>query len=427
MQNIRVELEDLSAVKKKLDISVPAETVRKEISAAYQSLRSNASIAGFRKGAAPLNILKARFGSDIQEDVTKRLIESTYPQALGEKKLIPVEAPKVELKADKAREDQDFSYSVTFEVQPRVEIDGYMGMELKKEDVTVTDQDIDTGIENLRQASAQFKDVERPAKEGDLVVVDFEAFIGGEPIKNGKGADYPCIIGERTMLPGFDEALKGATKGPKEIDLNFPENYSEATIAGKTGHFKLTVKAVKEKSVPDLTEDFAKDVGCENLDALRAKVKEEIERHKSNEAKERLKNDILTMLIDKHQFEVPQALVNRYMGIILNRIIDNMRMGSFAPEDKGLNVDQLKEKYTPAAVRSVKEDIVLDYIAAKEKVDASEQDVESAVRNIAAQRQVSYESLMARIEKEGALEVIKDGLKHEKVFDIIIGSSKTAA
>lgn len=426
MQNIRVQVEDITPVKKKLDISVPAEAVSREIKAAYQSIRSTASIAGFRKGAAPMNILKARFAGHVQEDVTKRLVESSYSAALSEKQLMPVEAPHVDLNGSELTEDKDFNYTVTVEVQPSVAVDGYRGMELQnKEDSAVSEEDIEKGVQNLKEAAAQFKEVERPAGNGDLVVVDFEAFMDGEPIKNGKGEGYPCVIGEKSLLPGFDEALKGASKGDqKEVDITFPENYSEATLAGKAGHFKLNVKAVKEKGVPEVNEAFAKDMGCENLEALRAKVREEIEKHKKGESKEKIKNEILDKLIAAHPFDVPDSLVNRYMGVILNRVIENMRSGMTAPEDRGLSIDQLKEKYRPAAVRSVKEDIVLDNIAAKEAVQVSMEEVEASVRAIAAQRGVSYESLMSRVQTEGALEVIKDGLKHEKVFDIIIEASK---
>jgi trigger factor len=428
MQNIRVEMEDLTPVKKKLDISVPAEAVSREFKAAYQNIRSTASIAGFRKGAAPMNILKARFGGHVQEDVTKRLIESSYSTALSEKRLMPVEAPHIDLKGGELTEDKDFSFTVTVEIQPRVEVDGYRGMELKKDESPITEEDIEKGVQNLKEAAAQFKEVDRPAKDGDLVMVDFEAFMNGEPVKNGKGEGYPCVIGEKSLLPGFDEALKGASKNDnKEVDITFPENYSEATLAGKASQFKLHVKAVKEKGVPEVNEAFAKDMGCESLEALRAKVKEEIEKHKSGEAKENIKNEILDKLIAAHPFDVPDALVNRYMGVILNRVIENMRSGMTAPDDRGLNIDQLKEKYRPAAVRSVREDIILDTIAAKEAVQVSPAEVEVSVRAISAQRGVSYESLMSRIQTEGAMEVIKDGLKHEKVFDIIIDSSKPGA
>lgn len=428
MHNIRVQVEDLTPVKKKLDISVPAEAVSREFKAAYQNIRSTASVAGFRKGSAPMNILKARFGGHVQEDVTKRIIESSYSTALSERQLMPVEAPQIDLKGGELTEDKDFTFSVTVEIQPRVEVGGYRGMELKKEASPVSEEDIEKGLQNLKEAAAQFREVERPAGEGDLVVVDFEAFMNGEPIKNGKGEGYPCIIGEKSLLPGFDEALKGASKGDvKEVDITFPENYSEASLAGKASQFKLSVKAVKEKGVPEVNEAFAKDMGCENLEALRAKVKEEIEKHKASEGKEKIKNEILDKLIAAHPFEVPDALVNRYMGVILSRVIENMRAGMSAPEDKGLNIDQLKEKYRPAAVRSVREDIILDTIAAKEAVQVTPVEVETSVRTIATQRNVSYESLMSRIQTEGAMEVIKDGLKHEKVFDIIIESSKPGA
>jgi len=428
MHNIKVQVEDLTPVKKKLDISVPAEAVGREFKAAYQNIRSTASIAGFRKGSAPLNILKARFAGHVQEDLTKKLIESSYSAALNDNKLMPVEAPQIDLKGGQLAEDKDFSFSVTVEVHPNVEVDGYRGMEITRTETTVSDEDIEKGLENLKEAAAQFKEVERPAGEGDLVVVDFEAFMDGEPIKNGKGEGYPCVIGEKSLLPGFDEALKGATKGEvREADITFPENYSEATLAGKPSRFKLSVKAVKEKGIPEVNEAFAKDMGCDSLDALREKVKQEIEKHKSGEAKEKTKNEILDKLIAAHPFEVPDALVNRYMGVILSRILDNMRSGMSAPEDKGLNIDQLKEKYRPAAVRSVKEDIILDTISAKEGIKVTPDEVEASVRAIAAQRNVSYESLMSRIQTEGAMEVIKDGLKHEKVFDIIIETSKQGA
>lgn len=428
MQNIRVQVEDLTPVKKKLDISVPAEAVSREFKAAYQNIRSTASIAGFRKGSAPMNILKARFGGHVQEDVTKRLVESSYSTALSENRFMPVEAPQIDLKNGSVTEDKDFSFTVTVEIQPNVEVGGYRGMTLNKEDIAVTDEDLERGMFNLTSAAAQFREVERPAGDGDLVVVDFEAFLNGEAIKNGKGEGYPCIIGEKSLLPGFDEALKGTSKGDtKEVDITIPENYSEAYLAGKTSRFKLNIKAVKEKGIPEVNEAFAKDMGCDNLDALKAKVKEEIEKHKSGEVKEKIKNEILDKLISAHPFDVPEALVNRYMGVILSRVLENMRSGMSAPGDKGLNIDQLKEKYRPAAERSVKEDIILDTIAAKEGVQVTPVEVETSVRAIATQRNVSYESLMSRIQTEGAMEVIKDGLKHEKVFDIIIENSKPGA
>lgn len=423
--NARIEVEDLSAVKKKLDITIPGETVKREINSAYQTLKSTANIAGFRKGNIPVNILKARFSDYVQEEVSRKLIERSYPEALRERKLVPVENPHIDIKTPRLEEGRDFTYSVTVEVSPRVEINDYRGMEIKKEKIEVTDKEIEDGLQSLRESRAQFKDVERPANEGDLVQVDFEALINGEPVKNGKGADYPIIIGEKTLLPGFDEALKGTSRGEeKEAEITFPQNYSEGSLAGKAAEFKIKIKAVKEKVTPGLDDEFAKDMECANLDELRGKVKEELVRVKETHDKERMKTEILDKLIEKHSFEVPEALVTRYLGLILNRVIENMRRGDFNPGDEKLSADELKAKYRDMAIRSVKEDIILDEISAKENVQVTEEETEKAVRSLAASRGASYESLMSRIEKEGALEVIKDGMKHEKVFDIIIGASR---
>ncbi|MBI5643344.1 MAG: trigger factor [Deltaproteobacteria bacterium] len=432
MQNkeIRIGIEDLSSVKKKLEITVSADAVKKEIEAAYQSLKSSVNIAGFRKGAVPMNIIKARFGDHVQEDVAKKLVETSYPHALHEKELVPVEAPKIELITTKLEDGKEFTYSVTVEVNPNVDLsaDDYKGMELKKEKIEVSDKDIEEGIERLREVKADFKEIDRAAKAGDLVVVDFEGFLGDEPVKNSKSVDYPVILGEKTLLPGFDEALTGASKGEnKEAKITFPENYSEKALAGKEAKFKIAIKAVKEKGLPELNDEFAKSVGCDTLEALNGKVKEELVRVKETHDKERLKNEILDKLIAKHSFDVPETLVNRYLGVILNRIIDNMKQGNFNHGDQGLPIEDLKAKYRSMAVRQVKEDVILDAIAAKEKVEVSREETEKAVRSIAEGRNVSFESLMGRIEREGALEIIKDGMKHEKVFDIILESSKSAA
>ena len=263
MRNIdsdfRIEFEDISPVKKKLNITIGASQVKREVDSAYQSLRSTAAIAGFRKGNVPLNVLKGKFSGNVEEDVTKRLIELSYPNAIKEKELVPVEAPRVEMISKGLREGEDFSYSVTVEVSPKVEISEYKGMELKQEKIEVTDKDIEDGLERLREGRTEYREVERPAVDGDMVVVDFDGFIGAEPIKNGKGSDYPAIIGERNVLPGFDEALMGAAKGDtREANITFPANYSEASLAGKEALFKIAVKAVKDKAVPAIDDELRK-------------------------------------------------------------------------------------------------------------------------------------------------------------------------
>jgi trigger factor len=433
MQNIKedlkIEVEDLSSVEKKLNVTVPSKTVTREINALYKNLSANASVSGFRKGSVPRSVLMARYGETVQTDVAARLVESTYPDALREKSLIPVANPKFDMESSNISEGKDFSYSITFEINPEVDVEGYRGMEIRKaETATVTEADIEGGLKRLQESHVEFKEVDRPAAEGDIVVLDFEAKRNNKPIKGWKAEDFQIIIGEMTPLPGFDEAVKGVSRGEeKEARLRFPDDYSEGGLAGKEGLFSITLKSVKEKLIPPMDDELAKDFDCENLGKLKERVRGEIELAKEKQDKERIKSDILDKLIEAHPFDVPDSMVTRYHAVIMNNVVESMRAGMIDPKDKDLSADEFKEKYRREAERRVKEDIILDSIAAKERIEMSKEEIEAAVKHLAESRNVSFDSLMGRIEREGSLDVIKDGLKHGKVFDIIIASSKPAA
>ncbi len=425
---MKIEVEDLSGVKKTLNITIPEREVAKEIEKAYQRLKASIKLPGFRPGTVPVSVLKARFKDHITEDVATKIIEGTYPVALKEKSLYPVDMPKFEVKTASIEEGKDFSYTVTVEVNPKIEVDGYRDLGIQKESADLTEKDIEDALERLRQGKSQYKDTEAPAKELDMVIVDFEACVDGKVIKGSNTVDYSVVIGERTPIPGFDEALKGVKAGEnKETTLTIPKNYSESGLAGKDALFRITVKAVKEKVTPALDDEFAKDLECDNLAALKEKAAKDLKKIKEDKEKERLKSVVMDRLIEKFKFDVPESLVNRYLSMTLSRILDDMKHGYFRQEDMGVKPEDLKEKYRPMAERQVKEDIILDAIAEKEGLTVSKEEMTEAVKFLAQSRNISYDELMARIEKEKAVDVIKDGLKHGKVFDIILGTAAPEA
>jgi trigger factor len=427
--DLKVEVEDLSAIKKKLAITVPSETVAKEIKDMYKRLSANVSVSGFRRGAVPRNVLMARYGETIRHDVVAKLVETTYPRALQEKSFIPVANPDVDAEPSGIEEGKDFSYSVTFEINPEVDVDGYKGMEIKTGPVApVTESDVEGGLKRLQESNLELIEVDRAAIDGDAVMVDFEATRDGEPIKGYKNKDFRVMLGEPTPLPGFAEALKGLSKSDKkEVMLRFPDDYNDPELAGKEACFSITVKSVEEKSVSAIDDEFAKDLDCENLDELKKKVREELDKAREKEYKEGIKAQILTNLIDKHSFEVPAVMVSKYHSLLLNNVVDGMKAGVVKPEDQELSAEDFKKKYLIEAERRVREDIILDAIAVKEKIEVTKEEADEAVKFLAQSRNVSFESLMSRIEQESSIEIIKDGLKHEKVFDIIIAALKTAA
>ncbi|OGQ52197.1 MAG: trigger factor [Deltaproteobacteria bacterium RIFCSPLOWO2_02_FULL_53_8] len=423
--NINVVVEDLGQVKKKLNITIPTDMVNKEIKTAYASLKSDAHIPGFRKGAVPMSLLKKRFGTQVDQDVKMRLIENSYTQAINEKLLVPVVQPQIEEISTGLSEGNPFSYAVTVEINPDIDVDGYRGMSLRRESAEVTDKDFEEAITKLRESRAEYEDTGASAKDGDAIVVDFEGFLNGEPVKNGKAKDYSIIIGQKTVLPGFDEALIGANKGEvKEFTLTIPANYSEREVAGKDILFKVTINEVKRSVLPALDDEFAKDLECENMAKLNEKVMDELKKIKENIEKERLKNLVLDALIEKFKFEVPDALVRKYAALNLNRVMEDMKRGRLASADRNLSPDELSAKYTKVAMRQLKEDLILDAIAVKEDIKISKAQVDGALEHLAAMRNLSVDELASRLEREGTLPVIVDGLKHEKVFDIVFETAK---
>jgi trigger factor len=423
--DIKVDIEELSTVKKRITITVPKETVKSEIDSAYRNLKATASLAGFRKGAVPRGVLQAKFGESVEADVSGRLVELSYTKAIHDAGLSPAGNPEIDAEALKLSSDADFTYVATCEVSPEVKVEGYIGMELTGESTEVTDADVDDAVTRLQESRVEYVEVDRPLAADDLANVDFEASVDGVPIDDIKAEDFPVMIGSGTPLPGFDEALKGVSADEvKEVTLQIPETYQNQDLAEKEALFKITVKTVKEKRLPEIDDEFAKDLNEESLEALRKKVAADLVDLKADTEKERVKTEILDKLIEAHSFELPGGLVDRYHSVILNNIVDNMKAGSIKPEDANLGPDELKAKYRGEAERRVREDIILDTISAAEGIEISTEEVEKAVRHLAEQRKIPYESLMGRIEQEGSLSVIEDGLKHETAFDIIIAKKK---
>jgi trigger factor len=418
---MKVQVEDLSAVKKRLTIEVPSNDVEKEVKAAYTELKGAASVPGFRKGNIPEKILRQKFAGQVMGDVTTRLVQKTYPEALKDRDITPVDSPEIELK--KMEEGGPFVYSATVEVSPTLDVKGYRAMALQRKSVWVTDKEVEEGLKRLRQSHAEFKDVERPAALGDMVVMDFEGTVEGKPVEGARAVDYSIVLGKGQLIQGFDESLAGAEAGSTvEVRTTFPEAHRDEGIAGKEAVFDVRVKAVKQRVLPALDDEFAKDLNSENLEELRGKVKHEIEKAKQREEKERVRAEALEKLINENPFEVPTSVVERHLSVILSAVEENKKLGIVDPRDKALGLEKLKERYREAAVKRAKADILLDTIERKEKIEVTDTELEEYIKDMAEKTGSTPEAVRGRVEKEGTVELIRDRLKREKVFDILTES-----
>jgi trigger factor len=258
---MKVDLEKISNLERKLSIEVPLEKVTEALGKIYRSIQDQVTIKGFRKGKAPIEKIKSMYGDKAREDVVRDLIESSYVKALREHKLEPLGQPQIEY--DNLKENEPFKFSAQFEIRPDVNIEQFENLPVEKEKLELDQKKVEDVLENLRQSRTKENPliIIRPAQKGDLATIDFEGFVDGKPLENSAAADQTVEIGSSGFIPGFDDGIEGMNIGEsKRIDLKFPEDYREG-LAGKPVTFNITLKRLGQKSVPELSDDFAKEVG----------------------------------------------------------------------------------------------------------------------------------------------------------------------
>lgn len=418
---MKVTIEDLSPIKKKMLIEVSSQDVDKEMDAVYQELSEKVSIDGFRKGKVPKGILETRYKEYVLGEVVSKVIETSYPQAIRENSIFPVSRPDINVKEGIER-GKPFSYTATVEVKPPVKIEGYIGMELKREMVTVADDEVEKALEALRERNAYYNEVDRPAQENDAALIDFEGFIDDKPIKNGKTSDFYTVIGAKRLLPVLENAMIGMKKGEeKEVKVKFPAEYSQKELADKEALFKLKVKAVKERDMPKLDDEFAKDLKLDNLAQLKDKIKEGIRLEKEAAERARLKKEILEKLIERNSFETPPSLVANYLQSMISRTMEGIKQGKLKVEDPAeATYEKLRDKYAKIAETRAKEEIILDAVAKHENISVTAEELDLKVKQIAQQSYQNFDSLKRQLIEQGSDSILMAEILEDKVFDFII-------
>ncbi len=334
---MKIEMEQVSSIRQKMTVVVPAERVDKEVDKAYSKLQKSVRLRGFRPGKAPRSVLQRYFKNQVEEDVISTLVQDSYLRALEEQKVSPVSQPVIE--KGLLETGKDFSYTASFEIKPALAVQGYTGLALEKETVQVTDADIEEQLKKLQHTHATLKTVEgRPAQAGDCALIDYEGTIEGKPLSKNPVTDYLIEISSDAFLPGFSENLIGLKPGDKKrFTLQMPEDSERADLAGKQIDFTVVVKEIKEKLVPPLDDEFARDLGAyQDLADLKQKLRESLAAFKKQQAEDRLRDRIVTLLIEKNPFEVPPSLVE----LQIQRMLLNTRQRLAA---QGVNVENFSQ------------------------------------------------------------------------------------
>jgi len=407
--------------KRELELEIPAENVQKAAEKVARDLARVARIPGFRPGKAPVTLIRRRFADDIQGEVVQSLVPEYLEKALGEKKLIPVTRPEVDQVHFK--EGEPLRFRAVFEVLPEFDLGDYKNLEVQVEALEIGDAQVDKAIEELRERSATFVPVEgRAAKDGDYALIKLTGVPegGGEPVH---ADNILCHLGAEETLESFTENLRGASAGEtKRFTSRYPEDYPDPKLAGKAYDYTVEVQGVKEKKLPDVNDEFAKDAagetgGVTTLAELRKKIRENLEAAKDQQQTAQAREKILELLIKRHDFPVPEALVENQMDVRLERAVRSLAAQGVDP--RAVNVDwvALRRRQRERAIDDVKAELLLDRIATEEKIDATEEDVEKEIAQLAERSGESATALRARLTKQGALDRMKSKLRSDKTIE----------
>lgn len=418
-----INVEDISPVKKKISFEIPAERVSLEIEKVYAEIRKNAAVKGFRKGKVPQPIIEKYYSEKMEADVLKNLISDTYMKALVERKIVPVSQPTFE--SDAVSPGNAFKYSVTFETAPEIDVKDYVGLQVEKRKLVTDEAAVDARIKELQEGMAQLKVVEdaRPAVTGDFAIIDFKGFLDGVPFERGAAEDYALQLGSNQFIPGFEEQVVGMSVGEtKDVAVVFPVEYGASELAGKPVTFQVTLKEIKEKELPSLDDDFAKLFGpYDNMDQLKARVAEVFEKEEVQKIDNELRDRTVKALIAKHEFEVPESLVEKQLAVLIENMKHNLAAQNLTLEKIGSSEEKIRSQARSVAVSQVKGTLLLAAVAEKESINVEDAELEEKMRDIAEQANKDFETLQAFYASNPyAKDTLVMQLREDKVIDFLL-------
>ena len=423
---MKVTVEDLSPIKKKFSIEIAAEAVTKEMEKAIASVTKKAKIPGFRPGKAPKAIVEKHYGEEVHSDVLQKLVSNAYMQAIEDNKISPVDMPMIENVSAMAK-GTPLSFTAVVEIRPTIELGSYDGIEVKEKEVVVTDDELNATLERVLDMYAQLEVVEgRALENSDTAIIDFEGFLDGKSIEGAKATDYTLMLGSKSFIPGFEEQLIGMNQGEtREIKVTFPADYGNKELAGKAATFTIVLKEIKKKVLPELNEEFVKNMGdFKTGEEFKSAIKKDMEAGKKSEQNMAQREEIVAKLIDSHTFEVPSSMVDRELLFMARQQATRMaRQG--VDVKKFFDAAKFREENKASAEKHVKGLLLLDVIAEKEKVEVGDADLNLALAAMAKSSGQTMDAVKKYYESlEDGLENLRASLKQEKALDLLHSRAK---
>lgn len=423
---MKTQLETVSSVKKKIKVELPVTRVAEALESAYQKIQKKAQLKGFREGKVPRNLIELHFGADAESEAVNFLIDGSLREAFEKEAVTPVSRPNVT--SEPFRKDADFSYTVEFEVNPTVDIKEYHGIAIEKTEREVTDDLVEKRLAMIQQSMTQLEPAAEDAKLGKGLVayVDFNGTADGKAFNGSKADNFLVDVGAGSLLPEFEKEMMGMKKAEtKKVEFDYPKDYFNKELAGKHGEFTVTVKELKKKIVPELNDDFAKDLG--NFKTI-AEVREDIKKRMisaiEHEAKTELANNALEALVKKHQFEVPESMIGAELKDMFEGFGRQLAAQGRKFEDTGMKVEQFIEQYKPVAENRVRGYYILDAISKAENIQVLDSDVEERLNVIATNYNKPVEEITKHYETNNLMGSLKFQILNEKTLDFVVSKAK---
>ena len=418
-----LNFEDISSVQKSIEVEIPAALLSSEANRVTSEFGRQANVPGFRPGKVPAHVVKTRFAKEIQEEVVSRVLGQSFREVVGEKGLEPVGEPQLE-HVDAFIEGAPLKFKARFEVKPQIELGEYRGLEIESPAVEVSDADVDQMVERLReQASVYRVETERGLEEGDFAVIDI--------VSNGEGLETKTDsghfkLGEDSPLPELHDALRGKKAGEvASFDKAYGEDAHQEAWRGKTIHHDVTLKEIRVQEKPEVNDEFAKSVGgWESVEQMRETISADIRKHRDVEALRFRRSQIGDQLLAKHEFEVPDALIEDELGKSLNNYARYLASQGVDLDTAQLDWRKVAEEFRPEAAKRARRSLILEAIAKKEGFTVSDVEVDAEIRSAAREQGREFADVKHHLKHDGGYEALRDSLAQDRALDLVLKEAK---
>ncbi len=422
--NVKIEKQEKSKVV--LEFTMPKDDFNKALDKAFAKNAKHFKVPGFRNGKVPRNVVEKVYGEGVlYESVIEDTVDEEYRKALEENKLEPVSRPEMDVK--QIGKDKDFIYTVSFYVKPEAKVSKYKGLEIEKVDVKVSKEDVEAELESVRNKNAEIKSVEdRKLQQNDISTIDFEGFVDGVAFEGGKGENFELTIGSGQFIPGFEDQLVGMEIGEeREIKVTFPREYHAENLAGKDSTFKVKLISIKEKILPELDDEFAKDVSeFETLEEYKKDLKAKVKERKENQAKAERESKAIEKLVENVEVEIPEAMIDHEIEHMIESFAQNLSYQGMSMEQyleyTNTKMDDFKESLKPNAIKDIKLRLALEFINKAENVVVEDKEIDEKIEELSKQYGSTDSDSLKK--NESVRNYMREKLIQDKTMALVVDS-----